>query len=307
MARKKVLVTGGCGFIGHNLTLKLVGDYEVIVVDDLSGGDIRPRVDKVEYAYLDIADKNNAGKLEEACKDVSYVFHLAALPRVQASYERPVETFMANVLGTTMVLNAARKAGVKRVVFASSSSVYGDTGKLPLLETMEPDPMSPYAHHKHMGEQLCDSFSAEPFNLQTVCLRFFNVYGPWADPKGAYALVVAKFLEQKRKGEPLTITGDGTQTRDFTHISDVVRAVIMAAEDKTEWWGDVLNIGGGKQISVNRVAELIGGPTTHIEARLEPHDTLASIAKAKEHLGWEPKVPFEEGILRLIESNHSWQ
>lgn len=304
MKGKKVLVTGGCGFIGHNLVLKLVDTYEVIVVDDLSGGYSRPRAEGVKYEHFDIADKENTERLAQACEGVSYVFHLAALPRVQASYERPVETAAANVMGTVMVLNAARKAGVKRVVFASSSSVYGDTDKLPLHEGMQPCPMSPYAHHKHMGEQLCESFSAEPFNLQTVCLRFFNVYGPWADPNGAYALVVAKFLEQRRRGEPLTITGDGTQTRDFTHISDVVQAVIMAAEDKDEWWGDIVNIGGGKQISVNRVAELIGGPTTHIEPRLEPHDTCASIWRAKEYLEWEPKVPFEEGIRQLLESNH---
>jgi UDP-glucose 4-epimerase len=303
MKGKKVLVTGGCGFIGHNLVVKLAESCEVIVVDNLSGGDLRPRAEGVRYEHFDIADKENADSLAKACEGVSHVFHLAALPRVQASYERPVETFMANALGTAMVLDAAHKAGVERVVFASSSSVYGDTGALPLHEGMQPYPMSPYAHHKHMGEQLCESFSAEPFNLQTVCLRFFNVYGPWADPNGAYALVVAKFLEQRRRGEPLTITGDGTQTRDFTHVSDVVRAMIMAAEDEDEWWGDAVNIGGGKQVSVNRVAELIGGPATHIEARLEPHDTLASIRKAKEELGWEPRVPFEEGIRRLIECN----
>jgi UDP-glucose 4-epimerase len=276
----------------------------VTVVDNLAGGDIRPRAEKAGYDYFDISDAKNAGTLEWLCKGVTYVFHLAALPRVQASYERPVATAMANVIGTVMMLDAARKAGVKRVVFASSSSVYGDTDVLPLREDMEPDPMSPYARHKYMGEQYCKDFGREPFNLQTVCLRFFNVYGPHADPNGAYALVVAKFLEQKRQGEPLTITGDGTQTRDFTHVSDVVRAVIAAARDEREWRGDVVNIGGGRQISVNEVARLIGGKTVNVPARLEPHDTLASIKKAKEYLGWEPKVPFEEGIKQLLESNH---
>lgn len=305
MAREKVLVTGGCGFIGHNLVLKLVDEgYDVLVVDNLAGGDLRPRVEKVDYNYLDISDPVNADRLLKLCEGVSHVFHLAALPRVQYSIEEPVKTAQVNVVGTVAILHAAHKAGVKRVVFASSSSVYGNSGSEALCETDALDPMSPYARHKLQGEQYCYDFSLEPFNLQTVCLRFFNVYGPWADPNGAYALVVAKFLEQKRKGEPLTITGDGTQTRDFTHVSDVVRAVIMAAREEEELWGDVVNVGGGRQVSVNQVAQLIGGPVKHIEARHEPHDTLASIKKAKKYFGWEPEISFEEGIRQLLESNH---
>lgn len=305
MNKTKVLVTGGLGFIGHNLVLTLVEEgYEVVVVDNKAGNFERPLVEKVDYNYLDIAEPKNAAALKKLFLGVSYVFHLAALPRVQASIEDPVGTAQVNVLGTVAVLNAAHKAGVKRVVFASSSSVYGDTGKLPLYENMGPYPMSPYALHKVEGEQWCDLFAQEPFNLESVCLRFFNVYGPWADPNGAYALVVAKFLEQKRQGLPLTITGDGTQTRDFTHVSDVVRAAIMAAVHKDESWAEVYNIGGGRQVSVNEVAALIGGDTVHIPARLEPHDTLASLDKVKRHLGWEPKVSIEEGIRQLLESNH---
>ncbi len=305
MAREKVLVTGGCGFIGHNLVLKLVEEgYDVSVADNLAGGDLRPRVEKVDYNYLDISDPVNADRLLKLCQGASYVFHLAALPRVQYSIEEPVKTAQTNVVGTVAVLNAAYKAGIKRVVFASSSSVYGDSDQLPLVEHMEADPISPYARHKLQGEEYCWDFSGEPFNLQTVCLRFFNVYGPGADPNGAYALVIAKFLEQKRRGEPLTITGDGTQTRDFTHVSDVVRAIILAAQHQEGWWGDVVNIGGGRQVSVNEVASLIGGEVVNIPARLEPHDSLASIERAKELLGWEPQVPIEQGIRQLLESNH---
>ena len=306
MEKNKVLVPGGRGFIGHNLVLKLVESCEVAVIDNSAGGYDRPRVEGVEYRDFDIADQKYAEELEKLCEGVSYVFHLAALPRVQDSIERPVETGRVNVLGTIAVLDAAKEAGVKRVVFASSSAVYGDyrtiDGKmLSLCESMEPRPMSPYARHKYMGEQLCGDFS-EQFDLQTVCLRFFNVYGPWADPNGAYASVVAKFLEQKRLGEPLTIVGPGTQTRDFVHVDDVVRAMIMAAQDKKDWWGDAINIGGGKSISVKELAALIGGPTKEIEPRQEPQDSLASIWKAREVLGWKPEIPHEEGVRRLIES-----
>jgi UDP-glucose 4-epimerase len=307
--RKKVLVTGGCGFIGHNLVLKLAESCEVAVVDNLAGGYDRPRVEGADYRRFDIADQKNAEELEKACEGVSYVFHLAALPRVQDSIERPVETARVNVLGTIAVLNAAKKAGVTRVVFASSSAVYGDyktiDGKMmSLCESMEPRPMSPYARHKYMGEQLCGDFS-DQFDLQTVCLRFFNVYGPWADPNGAYASVVAKFLEQKRRGDPLTIVSPGTQTRDFVHVDDAVRAMCMAAQDKKEYWGHAINIGGGKSVSVKKLAELIGGPTKEIEPRQEPQDSLASIWKAKGTLGWEPKIPLEEGMRRLVESTAS--
>lgn len=300
------LVTGGAGFIGHHLVKALHDRGDTVrVVDNNAGGYFPERVVVgVEYNDYDIADPQYEKQLVADCAGVDHVYHLAALPRVQVSIDDPVGTARVNIVGTVAVLNAAHKAGVKRVVFASSSSVYGDTGRLPLHEDNQPVPMSPYARHKLQGEQYCEDFAHEPFKLQTACLRFFNVYGPGADPNGAYALVVAKFLEQKRSGKPLTITGDGTQTRDFTHVFDVVRAMIMAAEDGEEWWGDVINIGGGRQISVNQVAELIGGPVTHIEARLEPHDTLASIGRAKEYLGWKPQVSFEEGIRQLLELNH---
>ena len=311
--KKKVLVTGGGGFIGHNLVLALAPEHDVIVVDDLSGGDLRPRVEGVDYRHFDISLSQNAGDLARACEGVSCVFHLAALPRVQDSYERPFETAMVNIMGTIAVLAAASKAGVGRLVFASSSAVYGeicahDGTAFPLCESLESNPLSPYARHKLAGEQFCEDFGREPFNLQTVCLRFFNVYGPHADPNGAYALVVAKFLEQKRRGEPLTITGDGEQTRDFVHVDDVVSAMLMAACDKKEWWGEVLNIGSGESASVNRIAELVGGPTAKEEARQEPRHSLASVWEAKRTLGWEPRIPLEEGIRRLLESNcASWR
>jgi UDP-glucose 4-epimerase len=306
---RKSVVTGGAGFIGHHLVNALAerGDT-VIAIDNLAGGAefFRSRRNlsaNVSYDHTDIADVSNAKHLEDLCKGADHVYHLAALPRVQASIDDPVGTLRVNVVGTVAMLNAARKAGVKRFIFASSSSVYGESEELPLVESQSPEPMSPYARHKYHGEQYCHDFALF-FNLPTVCLRFFNVYGPGADPNGAYALVVAKFLEQKRRGEALTITGNGDQTRDFTHVSDVVQAILLAAESAEVGMGETINIGGGKQISVNEVADLIGGPTVYIEPRLEPHDTLASIAKAERLLKWKPLVSFKEGIKQLLKLNH---
>ena len=301
----KYLVTGGVGFIGHHVVAFLIerGDT-VIVIDNQAGGYVTNRyIDGANYLQYTLGELRHQKLIEEACAGVEYVIHLAALPRVQASIDDPFGTAQANVMGTVAILTAAYKAGVKRVVFASSSSVYGDSNKLPLHEGMTPSPMSPYARHKFLGEQFCQDYALAPFNLSTVCLRFFNVYGPGADPNGAYALVVAKFLEQKRKEEKLTITGDGKQTRDFTHVSDVVRAILLAAESDNVGLGEVINIGGGKQISVNEVAERIGGETEYIPARLEPHDTLADISKAERWLGWKPDISFADGMHDLVTRN----
>ncbi|MBP7770828.1 MAG: NAD-dependent epimerase/dehydratase family protein [Candidatus Pacebacteria bacterium] len=306
----KCVVTGGLGFIGHHLVKALIerGD-EVMIIDNQSGlKNLSPEtiearfVGKAEYVNRDISDPGEQLDIKLCCEGADYFFHLAALPRVQYSFEYPVETALANVIGTVMMLNAAHMVGAKRFVFASSSSVYGDSDELPLHEDLPLDPMSPYALHKKQGEEWCKHFSLL-YGLPTVCLRFFNVYGPGADSNGAYALVIAKFLEQKRKGEPLTITGDGTQTRDFTHVSDVVRALLLAAETAEVCDGGAINIGGGRMVSVNEVAKLIGGNTVNIPPRLEPHDTLASIGKAKGCLGWEPRIVLEDGIRQLLVSN----
>ena len=168
---------------------------------------------------------------------------------------------------------------------------------MPLLETMPAHPISPYGLQKYVGELYCRMFS-EVYNLPTVCLRYFNVYGPGASSEGAYALVIAKFLKQRQEGTPMTITGDGTQTRDYTHVRDVVRANMLAA-DSSAGKGEVINIGAGKNASVNKIAELIGGPSVHIEPRMEPHDTLADNSLAKKLLGWTPQVSLEDGIAEL--------
>ncbi len=293
------VVTGGMGFIGHHLVrdLKRRG-HTVRVIDNLANGFFKEReVEGVLYYSSDITS-DETRVMSTIFKDATYVFHLAALPRVQFSLEHPAETEAVNVGGTIKMLEEARKAGVKKFVFASSSSVYGEPERLPVHEGFPLNPMSPYAKQKETSEWYCKLY-AEVHKLSTVSLRFFNVYGSGADPNGAYALVVAKFIAQRLRQEPMTIRGNGSQTRDFTHVSDIVRGMLMAAEHPKVGEGDVINLGGGKQVSVNKVAELIGGPTINIAPVLEPHDTLADISHARRILDWVPLIPFKQGIAEL--------
>lgn len=290
------LVTGGAGFIGSNLVDALVGRGDrVRVIDNLSNGKKENVNPKAELIVEDIC---NFKKIAPYFKNIDVVFHLAALPRVQFSIKYPKETNDTNINGTLNVLLAARDAGVKRVVYSSSSSVYGDNLNLPLKEEYKPTPMSPYGLQKLVGEEYNRIFPIF-YNLETVSLRYFNVYGPRMNEEGAYTTVIAIFLRQKKNGEPFTITGDGTQTRDFTHVRDVVRANILAATSDKVGKGEVINIGAGRNFSVNQIAEMIGGPTVHIEPRIEPHDTLADNSLAKKLLGWEPREKIEEGIAEL--------
>jgi UDP-glucose 4-epimerase len=293
----KAIVTGGAGFIGSHIVRALAADgHEVHVIDNYAGGRFSERI--VEGATYHEGSVLDTGLLGTVFDGAEAVFHLAALPRVQFSIEYPVESDQTNVGGTVAVLHAAQKAGVRRVVYSASSSAYGDQEKLPLTETMEVRPLSPYALQKHVGEQYCALFS-EIYGLETVSLRYFNVYGPGADPHGAYALVIAKFIEQRKNGEPMTVAGDGTNTRDYTHVRDVVRANLLASSTPKVGKGEVINIGGCEQWSVNQVAQMIGGPTVQIEARLEPKATQADTTRAQELLDWEAEVPFAEGIDEL--------
>ena len=296
---KKAVVTGGAGFIGSHITDALVeGGFEVHVVDNYAGGKRADRMNpKAAYHEVDVRDYETLAPIVAGAE---YVFHEAALPRVQFSIENPELTFSVNVGGTVSVLRAAAEGGVKRVVYAASSSAYGDQATLPLSEDLPAQPKSPYGLQKYIGELSCRLWS-EVYGLSTVSLRYFNVYGPKFDPDGAYALVIGKFLKQKKEGTPLTITSDGTQTRDYTHVQDVGRANLLAAESANVGKGEVVNIGAGRNVSVNDLAALIGGPSVHIAARLEPHDTLADNRKAKELLGWEPRVRLEDGIMALKE------
>lgn len=294
--KEKVVVTGGAGFIGSHLTDALIErGYDVHVIDNLSGG-------KKEYVHSDATlhevDIRDYEKIVPIISDARYVFHEAAVPRVQYSIEHPRETTEVNVLGTVNVLKAAHKGGVGRVIYAASSSAYGNQDMLPLVEIMQPRPLSPYGLQKYVGERYCEVFSVM-YGLETVSLRYFNVYGSRFDPEGAYALVIGKFMKLRKEGKPLTITGDGEQTRDFTHVRDVVRANLLAAKSDAVGNGEVINIGAGSNQSINRIAELVGGPVEHIEPRVEPRDTLADTSRAKELLEWEPAISIEEGIEEL--------
>lgn len=291
--RETFLVTGGAGFIGTNLVESLVADgYRVIVVDDLSAGDDGRLPSEVEFHKLDIRDTK---KLTELCQTANVVVHLAALPRVQFSIEDPVTTHDVNVNGTLSVLEAARAAKIKRVVYAASSSAYGDQESLPLSTDLPAQPKSPYALHKYAGELMMKLWS-DLYGVETVSLRFFNVYGPHLDPDGPYALVIGRFLKLALEGVPLTITGDGEQTRDFTHVSDVVQSVKKAAFSEKVGHGEVLNIGAGKQTTINELAWMIGGEVKYVASRIEPKHTLADISKTKELLGWEPVVELTDGV-----------
>lgn len=291
---KTFLITGGAGFIGTNLTERLIQDGErVIVVDDLSSGKRERLPLDVDFHQLDVCETE---KLTSLMKGVDRVVHLAALPRVQFSIEHPFEAQRANVDGTLSVLEAARKAGVKRVVYAASSSAYGDQEVMPLTEDMPPMPKSPYGLHKYYGEVMMKLWH-DIHALETVSLRFFNVYGPkHFDPNGAYALVIGKFVKQRAEGEPLSIMGDGEQTRDFTHIDDIVEGIIRASTHESVGGGEVINLGAGRNVTINRIAELIGGPVRHFPPRIEPKHTCADNTKAKTLLGWEPRVSIEDGI-----------
>lgn len=294
---QKAVVTGGAGFIGSHIVRALIEQgYETHVIDNFAGGRRSDRLDeRAVYHEVDIRDFEAIAPI---IKGAQYVFHEAALPRVQFSIEEPLETMAVNVTGTANVLRAAHQGGVSRVVLASSGSVYGDQETMPLVETLPPLPKSPYGMHKYMLEIMSKVWS-EVYGLPTVALRYFNVYGPGMDPEGAYALAVAKFLKQRQEGKPITIWGDGSHTRDFTHVRDIVQANLLAASSPKVGRGDVINVGAGSNVSVMELARLIGGPVVHEEERLEPKHSLADNTKARELLGWTPQVMFADGIAEL--------
>jgi UDP-glucose 4-epimerase len=293
---RHALVTGGAGFIGSHLVPALLNQgYQVTVIDNFAGGGKSPRDARALYIQKDVTDFS---AIHPHFEGVDVVFHLAALPRVEDSVRHPLRTHDTNVTGVLTVLEAARVHGVRRVVFSSSSAVYGDTELLPTPESEVANPVTPYALHKLCGEGYVRLYSTL-YGLSTLALRYFNVYGPHMDPEGPYALVVGRFLALRRAGTPLTITGDGTQTRDFVHVSDVVRANMLGAESELDLKGEVVNIGSGERISILELAETVGGPIEYKDARKETRHTLASIAKAKKLLGWEPTVGIREGLGEL--------
>ncbi len=292
----KCLVTGGAGFIGSHLVDRLTKlSHEVYVVDNLYTGK-RENINKLARFFE--GDITNLGELQKIFSEAKpeYVFHEAAIPRMPVSIKDPIGTSEVNILGTINVLKAAVDAGVKKFIFASSSSIYGNQKVLPLREDMVPNPMSPYGLQKYVGELNLRLFSSL-YGLPTVALRYFNVYGPRIDVNSDYSLVVGKFLKLNKEGKPLTIFGDGKQSRAFCYVGDVVEANIKAMESGRVGAGEVINIGAQDSVSVNRIAELIGGGKKYLPPRAgDPMHTAADLSRATELLEWMPKVSFEEGL-----------
>jgi UDP-glucose 4-epimerase len=300
MQKKKAVVTGGAGFIGSHLVDALVerGD-EVHVIDNFASGKYEDRFNqKAIYHELDIRSTEAVQRVMEGA-DV--VFHTAALPRVPYSIEHPVETTDVNVTGTASVLTAAARSSVRRVVYSASGSAYGAQEIMPLVETMPANPVNPYGLQKYVAELFAKVW-ASTYGLETVCLRYFNIYGPRLDPHGPYALAIGAFLLARKESRPLTIFGDGTITRDYTHVRDTVRANLLAAESPKVGSGEVINIGAGRNVTIQYLAELIGGEIIYGPPRIEAHDSQADNRKAKEILGWEPAVTLEAGIAELKKS-----
>jgi len=298
-AGRLMLVTGGLGFIGSNLVDALIASgMRVRVIDNLATGRREYLNPAAEWIDADIRD---ASSINHAFDGVDTVFHVAALPRIPLSIAKPVETHMTNVVGTLNVLIAARDAKVRRVVYSGSSSVYGDQKTMPLNESMAPNPLNPYALQKYVGEQYARMFH-RLFAMQTLTLRYFNVYGPRMASEGAYVTVIAAFMDARRENRPLEIHGDGEQTRDFTHVSDVVAANLLAADCEIAD-GRAINVGRGDNVSVKRIAAMIGGPMVHREGRAgDMRDTLADRSMAEQVLGWHPKISIEDGLAALLKS-----
>ncbi len=293
------VVTGGAGFIGANLVKQLLQDgHNVTVLDNYAAGKFANRHHAgATYIEGDIRDRELVRSVLEGADGV---FHLAALPRVSYSVEHPEETHDVNVNGTLIVLTAAKEAKVKRVVFSSSGATYGESTVPTLTEEAAKHPTTPYGVHKLMGEQYCELF-ARLYDLETVSLVYSNVYGPYFDPQGAYALVVGKFIDQRQQGLPLPICGDGEYYRDYIHVDDVVRANIMAMNSTLVGDGEVINIATGEATSVNQLAAIVGGETLTVPPR--PGDlrrTVLSSEKATSLLGWKPSVYLPDGVLNLM-------
>jgi UDP-N-acetylglucosamine/UDP-N-acetyl-alpha-D-glucosaminouronate 4-epimerase len=297
------LVTGGAGFIGSHIARALVeAGARVRVIDDLSTGSLQ-NLDEIgnEIEFIN-ASINDAAELNRAVQGVELVFHEAAIPSVPRSVEQPRETHDASVNGTFNLLLAARDAGVRRVIYAASSSAYGDQLESPKVESMRPDPLSPYAAAKLVGEYYCQVFTRS-YNLETVSLRYFNVFGPRQDPSSQYSGVISRFILALETGERPTIFGDGEQTRDFTYVANAVEANLRAAQ-AAEASGKVFNVANGKSISINEVLEVLKRLTARNEiiADYAPmragdvRDSLADLKAANAVLGYEPKVGLEEGL-----------
>lgn len=305
------LVTGGAGFIGSHVVDELLNlGHKVLVIDDFSLGKKENLAQHQDNKNLVVYKKSICSRLTEIFQKnpkIDALFHLAALPRVQFSIEHPIKTHKVNVNGTLNLLESCRQFEIKRFIFSSSCAVYGNQEALPFTEEMSPNPLCPYGLHKLVGEYYCRLFY-QLYDLETISLRYFNVFGPRLDPQGDYACVIPKFTRLIRQGKSPTINGDGKQTRDFIFVSDVVRANLLAAQTQNkDCFGQVFNIGSGQNLSINEIAQrIIKLSGQKIQPRygppvVEPRHTLADTQKAKKLLGWQPKISFESGLKKTYD------
>ena len=301
------LVTGGAGFIGSNLVDELIKKkHKVIILDNFITGRLsnlsHHSKKNIKILKVDIS-KNKS--LDKHFKNVDYVFHLAGLADIVPSIENPNKYFKTNVVGTLNVIEAAKKARIKKFIYAASASCYGIPNKFPIKENAKKDTLYPYAFTKWQAEELIMHW-AKIYNFPAISIRFFNAYGPRSRTSGAYGAVFGVFLAQKLSNKPLTIVGNGNQTRDFVHVYDLVRGIIKAALSKKV--NKIYNIGSGKEVKVNYIAKLIGGKKIYIPKRPgEPNRSLADISKIKKELNWKPSISIEEGVKNLLSIIHNWK
>ena len=304
---KKCIVTGGAGFIGSNLVEKLINsNYKINIIDNLSTGlksNLKTFEKKINFYEKDISDIEQLDDI--IFEDVDYIFHLAGLADIVPSIENPEKYFKSNVLGTLNVLQKSKKHKVKKFIYAASASCYGIPRKFPISEKSEIITEYPYALTKNLGEQMVMHW-AKVYKIPYISLRFFNAYGQRSRTTGAYGAMFGVFLAQKLNKLPLTIVGDGSQTRDFIHVNDLVDAVVKAAEHPIK--NEIFNVASGVETSVNTIADIIGGKKISIPKRPgEPDRSLADISKIKKLIGWKPRISINEGVKMLLKDIEQWK
>ena len=304
----RAIVTGGAGFIGsHMVDLLVDRGYSLVVIDNLATGRVENlaqhrREPRVDFQQIDMCSLTPNSSL---FRGVDHVFHFGGIGDIVPSIERPLEYMRANVNGTLAVLEASRHAGVRKVVYAASSSCYGLATELPTTEEAPIRPEYPYALSKYLGESAALHW-AQVYRLPVISIRMFNVYGPRVRTTGAYGAVFGVFLAQKLHGKPFTVVGDGTQRRDFVYVTDVARAYLLAAE--SDVGGEIFNLGAGDPQPVNRLVELMGGAVVHVPKRpCEPDCTWADVGKIRRMLGWKPEVSFPDGVKAMLGHIEDWR